>query len=104
MMNSTGNANGDGDGASPACAHAVARGRVQGVFYRDTVRRAAVDRGVSGSAVNEPDGSVSIVLEGPRTEVEAVIETARRGSAGARVDELLVEWREPAGLSGFRTG
>ncbi|HLL07778.1 MAG TPA: acylphosphatase, partial [Nocardioidaceae bacterium] len=39
----------------------VVRGRVQGVFFRDTCRREARSRGVSGWAANRADGSVEVV-------------------------------------------
>lgn len=85
-------------------AKIVARGRVQGVFYRDTLRRAAIDRGVTGSAVNEPDGTVLAYLEGEREAVESVIDVARTGPPAARVDSVEVEWLEPAGIEGFSIG
>jgi acylphosphatase len=85
-------------------ARVIAHGRVQGVFYRDTVRRAAIERGVAGSAVNLPDGTVECHFEGARSAVEAMIEIARAGSAHASVTELAVEWLDPAGPEGFRIG
>ena len=50
----------------------VVRGVVQGVWYRDSVRRVAERHGVAGSATNELDGSVEVVLEGPAEAVAAV--------------------------------
>jgi acylphosphatase len=85
-------------------ARVVAHGRVQGVFYRDTMRRAAEARGVSGSAVNLPDGTVESHFEGSRGPVEEMIEVARAGSRGAEVSRLEIEWLEPSGAAGFRTG
>jgi len=85
-------------------AKAIARGRVQGVFYRDTVRRAAIALGVNGSAVNLPDGSVECHFEGERAAVDSAIDAAREGSAAARVDSLEVEWLEPGGAVGFTVG
>ncbi|MFT4048713.1 MAG: acylphosphatase [Solirubrobacterales bacterium] len=82
----------------------IAHGRVQGVFYRDTIRRAAVEFGVAGSAVNIPDGRVECHFEGTRADVEAMIEVAREGSSSASVRELRVSWSEPTGLTGFQTG
>ncbi|MFY9488759.1 MAG: acylphosphatase [Solirubrobacterales bacterium] len=82
-------------------ARAVAVGRVQGVFYRDTVRRAAVEHDVAGAAINRDDGTVSIVLEGERVGVEAVLAVAREGSSSALVESLEIEWTEPAGLTSF---
>ena len=34
------------------------RGRVQGVFFRESTRRAALEAGVAGYVRNMPDGSV----------------------------------------------
>lgn len=85
-------------------AHVVAHGRVQGVFYRDTVRRAALELGVAGHARNMADGTVDCAFEGPREAVEQAIEVAREGSPSALVERLDVEWLDPAGADGFTTG
>ena len=85
-------------------ARVVAHGRVQGVFFRDTIRRAAELRGVGGSAVNLPDGTVECHFEGFRPPVEEMVDVARKGSPGADVERVEVEWTEPEGLSEFQTG
>jgi acylphosphatase len=82
----------------------IAHGRVQGVFYRDTIRRAAELRGVGGSAVNLPDGTVECHFEGFRPPVEEMIDVARAGSRASDVERLEVEWTEPEGISEFATG
>ena len=74
------------------------------MFYRDTMRRAAERLELSVSAVNKPDGTVESFFEGPRESVERMIEIAREGSSGAQVSRIDVEWLEPTGESGFRTG
>jgi acylphosphatase len=85
-------------------ARVAAFGRVQGVFYRDTLRQAAVEHGVTGSAINLADGSVVAVFEGARADVDAMIEFARVGSASADVERLEVIWQHPEGLTRFETG
>jgi acylphosphatase len=85
-------------------ARVVAHGRVQGVFYRDTLRRAAEPLGIVGHAVNQPDGTVECVFEGPRDSVEVMIGAAREGSRGSVVDRLDVEWIDPPGANRFATG
>lgn len=77
------------------------RGRVQGVFYRDTVCAEARARGVAGWARNDADGSVEVTLEGPAEAVEAVIARCRVGPEHARVDAVEVTDEEPEGLTGF---
>ena len=77
------------------------RGRVQGVFFRDSVRRIAGEHGVSGWAENLPDGSVEVVLEGEPDAVRAVAAFCRQGPTHARVDRV-DEREEPAeGRRGF---
>ena len=57
----------------------VAQGRVQGVFFRDTCRREARGRRVSGWVTNREDGAVEAVFEGEAVRGEALIDWARRG-------------------------
>ena len=77
------------------------RGRVQGVFFRDSARREAQRRGVAGWAANRLDGSVEIVLEGPRAAVAEMVAWCRRGPRGAHVTDVEVNDLAPAGLRGF---
>ncbi|MGZ8667753.1 MAG: acylphosphatase [Solirubrobacterales bacterium] len=83
---------------------AIIHGAVQGVFFRDSLRRAAIERGVAGSAVNRADGSVEAVLEGPADAVSSLLELCRTGPPAARVDRVEVSEEDPQGASGFRTG
>jgi acylphosphatase len=79
----------------------VAHGLVQGVFFRDTLRQAALRHGVAGWVRNRGDGSVEAVFEGAPDDVERLVEAARRGPRGAQVERLEV-WEEPVeGISGF---
>lgn len=78
-----------------------AHGRVQGVFFRDTTRREAQDRGVAGWVRNAADGSVEAVFEGEPEAVEALVDLCRGGPGHATVERLEVEEEEPEGLRGF---
>ena len=82
----------------------VVHGLVQGVFFRDTLRRRAESAGVAGWARNNPDGTVETALEGEPEAVERVVGFVRRGPRGARVERVEVVEEEPEGLSGFRVG
>jgi acylphosphatase len=79
------------------------RGRVQGVFFRDTTRRMAESRGVAGWVRNNPDGSVEAAFEGADDAVDAMVEFAHGGPRGAVVESVDVADEEPEGLTGFRT-
>ena len=80
----------------------VVHGLVQGVFFRDTTRRQAEQRGVAGWVRNNPDGSVEAVFEGEDDAVERLVELCREGPRGARVESVDVLREEPEGLSGFQ--
>jgi acylphosphatase len=80
---------------------AVVHGRVQGVFFRDTVRRAAEQRGVAGWASNRPDGTVEVWLEGDQDAVESMLRVLHDGPPRAEVERVDVVEVEPEGLGGF---
>jgi len=78
------------------------RGLVQGVGFRWQARRRADALGLCGTVGNLADGSVRIVAEGERAELEALLAWARHGPPHARVDGLEAVWGEAAGgLAGF---
>jgi acylphosphatase len=79
----------------------VVSGRVQGVFFRDTVRRRAGAAEVAGWVTNRPDGAVEAVFEGEEAAVDELVEFCRRGPSRAEVDSVEVTDEEPEGLSGF---
>jgi acylphosphatase len=81
--------------------HLLISGQVQGVCFRDSYRRMAVQRGVSGWVRNLPDGRVEAVLEGPPEEVHALVDWAHRGPDAATVTEVAVREERPEGLGGF---
>jgi acylphosphatase len=79
----------------------VLHGRVQGVFFRDTARRLAEQRGVAGWARNVPDGTVEAVFEGEPEAVERLVTFCREGPRGAAVERVEVFDEEPESLRGF---
>lgn len=81
----------------------VARGLVQGVYFRASCAEEARRRGVSGSVRNRPDGrSVEMVFEGDPDAVAALVEWAGRGPSHAVVDSVEVNEEAPEGEPGFR--
>jgi acylphosphatase len=79
----------------------VVHGHVQGVFFRDSTRREAERRGVSGWVSNRADGAVEAVFEGPAADVEALVDFASRGPRGAEVLDVETSDEPPEDLSGF---
>jgi acylphosphatase len=79
----------------------VITGRVQGVFFRDSLRRLAREKGISGWVLNRADGAVEAVLEGPQEAVEEAIAFCRQGPPRARVEAVRSSEEPLEGLSGF---
>lgn len=82
----------------------VVHGRVQGVYFRDTVRRRALSASVAGWARNNPDGTVEAVFEGRPEAVERLVAFCHEGPRGARVDRVEVFEEDPEGVTGFSVG
>jgi acylphosphatase len=79
----------------------VVHGHVQGVFFRESVRRRAHQRGVAGWVANRPDGTVEAVFEGEPQAVERLVDFCRDGPSGARVESVDVVEEGPDGQDGF---
>jgi acylphosphatase len=79
----------------------VVGGRVQGVFFRDSVRRRAEGAGVAGWVRNTLEGTVEAVFEGDPAAVDELVEFCRRGPSRAEVTSVEVTDEEPEGLTGF---
>jgi acylphosphatase len=86
----------------PVAKRVVVHGSVQGVFFRDTTRRKAESRGVTGWVRNCADGSVEALFEGDPEAVEAMVSFAREGPRGASVERVDVSDASPEGGGGFR--
>ena len=78
-----------------------AHGRVQGVFFRDSTREEARNRGVTGWVRNTEAGTVEAVFEGDPEDVEALVWFVRSGPGSADVDRVDVDEEEPEGLRRF---
>ncbi len=82
---------------------ASVRGRVQGVGYRVFAFREARLLELDGFVSNEHDGSVRVVAEGTRRDLEALLERLADGPPAALVDRVIDRWEPARGLgSGFR--
>ena len=72
-------------------------GQVQGVNFRSSTKAEADTRGLTGWVRNRPDGSVEVVMEGPKEAVQQLIAWCQRGPTWARVEGLTVEWQGASG-------
>jgi DNA ligase D-like protein (predicted 3'-phosphoesterase) len=88
------------DPASQAIRASVSGG-VQGVGFRESVRRRALELGVMGWVRNADHGTVAVHGEGSQTAVDALIEFLRTGPRGATVENVSVEETRPEGHEQF---
>ena len=76
---------------SPAVTHLLRiHGRVQGVYFRESMCRQAEELGITGWVRNRRDGTVEAMVQGQPQAVERILEWARHGPAEARVEQLQV--------------
>ncbi len=64
-------------------------GWVQGVGFRWRARCAAAHVGATGWVRNEPDGSVTLELQGAEAQIDAVLQAVERG-AYVRIERMEV--------------
>lgn len=86
------------------CRRCLVSGRVQGVFYRATTREQARRLGITGHAINLPDGRVEVLACGPADAVEALCRWLWQGPPAAQVESVDCETIETPVPSGFTTG
>ena len=79
----------------------VVHGLVQGVFFRETVRRRAQAASVGGWVRNNGDGTVEAVFEGEPSAVERLVAFCGEGPRGARVERVETTVETPEGLGEF---
>ena len=66
----------------------VIHGRVQGVFFRDSMRMEAEKLGITGWVRNCRDGTVEAVVQGSEKSVEQIIRWAQQGPKLAQVEKV----------------
>ena len=94
---------GTGPGADRIRLDATVRGRVQGVGYRVFALREAMALGLEGFVANVSDGSVRVVAEGTRRDLETLLGILEAGPPAGWVDAVLTRWEPARGLgAGFR--
>jgi acylphosphatase len=83
--------------------HAIVHGRVQGVGFRAFVVDRAVNIGAKGWARNRWDGTVEVLAEGNREQLERLLAALHSGPRMANVTRVEVDWQTARGeFSSFR--
>ena len=75
-------------------------GRVQGVWFRGWAVGKATELGLAGWVRNITDGSVEVLVNGPKDIVDQMIEACRSGPPSASVDDVAITVVDPPGRGG----
>jgi len=86
------------------CIKALVSGRVQGVFFRDSTRQLATRLGITGYAINLPDGRVEVLACGNENDLDKLIQWLEKGPEMAKVTDLKIEIITTQKPNGFRIG
>ena len=92
------------DTARAECRKFRVEGRVQGVWFRESTRQEAGRLGISGHAINCPDGSVEVLACGESEALDRLAEWLRRGPPMAKVQSVSAEAFDGSCPDRFVTG
>jgi len=90
--------------ADRQCRKFIVHGKVQGVWFRESTRRQALDLGLSGHAINLPDGTVEVIAAGKPEALTELESWLKRGPPMARVQQLDSVHDTDPGMTDFTTG
>jgi acylphosphatase len=79
----------------------VVKGKVQGVFFRQSTMHKAKELSIRGFVKNQPDGSVYIFATGQRDNIQKLILWCHEGPPRAKVESVKVEDQPAAPFSSF---
>lgn len=79
----------------------IVKGKVQGVFFRQSTREEALALGLTGSVENLPDSSVQILASGPSAAISHLLAWCRKGPPRAWVESVHITSIAPIHFEGF---
>lgn len=81
----------------------IVQGRVQGVNFRNTVKKYADSVGLKGYVQNKSDGKVMVIAQGDKDRLRDFINWLNGSPGFSKVDSISVDWRDSSGVfSDFR--
>ncbi len=77
--------------------NAIIEGRVQGVGFRAFTQRHGIEYGLTGWVRNRWDGTVEVVAEGSRMNLEKFLRVLQRGPFYGTTNRVKTNWRDATG-------
>lgn len=69
-------------------------GKVQGVGFRAYTKKQAKKLGLDGWVKNKPDGTVEVIAQGKKDELETFVEHLKSGPYFAEVENFKIDWHD----------
>lgn len=76
--------------------HVVFSGQVQGVGFRYTAKRYAIELGLNGTVQNLPNGSVELIAQGSRSLLEKLVQLLDEEAFPQKITEKKIQFGEIA--------
>ena len=71
--------------------HITIKGKVQGVYFRESAKQKAIALDLSGTAENLPNGNVQIFVTGNEAAINELLKWCHKGPPDANVTEVITE-------------
>ncbi|MGB3728334.1 MAG: acylphosphatase [Thermodesulfobacteriota bacterium] len=72
--------------------HLIIQGKVQGVFFRASTKEKACELGLRGFVRNKEDGTVEVIAEGDKTQLQKLADWCHIGPDHSIVDRVQIDW------------
>ncbi len=86
----------------PSARRFTIKGRVQGVWFRDSTRKVAESLCITGHAINLSDGNVEVFACGDETAIDQLADWLREGPTMAKVTHVIEDDAAWEDVGGFR--
>jgi acylphosphatase len=71
----------------------IIHGKVQGVFFRASTKDKARELRLTGFVRNREDGTVEVVAEGERDQLQKLVDWCREGPELSQVNNVQLDWQ-----------
>ena len=86
----------------PCACRFTIKGRVQGVWFRDSTRKVAESLGLCGHAINLNDGNVEVFACGEQAAIDQLADWLRNGPPMAKVTQVIADDATWQDVDGFK--
>ncbi len=71
----------------------IIQGKVQGVFFRASTKDKANELRLTGFVRNRGDGTVEVIAEGGRDQLQKLVDWCRKGPQLSHVNDVQLDWQ-----------